>query len=83
MALARSLGKPQGPGDIYSEEYALHRQLENYEARCAEVSNLRRLDGRRPADELAAVVTQWVAEVYCQIEFAAAVIDHPLPVYLT
>jgi hypothetical protein len=44
-----------------SEEYAVRRQLESYEANRGEVEGLRRLDGTRPADELAAVVTRWIA----------------------
>lgn len=55
VALARK------PGDIFGE-YAVRRQLESYEVHRGEVENLRRLDGIRPADELAAIVTRWLAE---------------------
>jgi len=50
------------PEDIFGE-YAIRRQLESYEALRDEVEDLRRLDGTRPADELAAVVTRWLAEL--------------------
>lgn len=56
VALARK------PEDMFGK-YAILRQLESYEARCGETKNLRRLDGSRPADELAAVVTRWLAEL--------------------
>jgi thymidylate kinase len=63
VAMVRSSCRPEDPGDVYSEEYAVRRQLENYEARCGEVEHLRRLDGNRSAGELAAVVTRWIAEL--------------------
>jgi thymidylate kinase len=50
------------PEDIFGE-YAIRRQLESYEARRGEVEDLRRLDGTRPPEELAAVVTRWLAEL--------------------
>ncbi len=50
------------PEDIFGE-YAIRRQLESYEVRRDEVENLRRMDGGRPADELAAEVTRWLAEL--------------------
>jgi thymidylate kinase len=50
------------PGDTFGE-YAVRRQLEGYEARLGEVEGLRRLDGDRRADELAAVVTRWITEL--------------------
>lgn len=56
VALARK------PGDMFGE-YAVRRQLEGYEACCGEVEDLRRLDGSHPADELAAVVTRWLARL--------------------
>jgi thymidylate kinase len=49
------------PEDMFGE-YAIRRQLESYEARLGEVGDLRRLDGSRPADELAVVVTRWLTE---------------------
>jgi thymidylate kinase len=54
IALARK------PGDIFGER-AIRGQLEKYKARHGEVEGLRRLDGSRPMDELAAVVTRWLA----------------------
>ena len=51
------LASARKPEDIFGE-YAIRRQLESYEVRRDEVENLRRLDGGRPADELAAVVTR-------------------------
>ncbi len=59
VALAR---KPEEPGDLYSGEYVVRRQLEGYEANRGEVEGLRRLDANRPAEELAAVVPRWLAE---------------------
>ena len=50
------------PEDAFGE-YAIRRQLEGYEARRGEVEDLRRLDGERPADELAGVVTRWLAKL--------------------
>lgn len=50
------------PGDMFGE-YAVRRQLESYEACRDEVEDLRRLSGTRPADELAAIVTRWLAEL--------------------
>lgn len=61
VAMIRSSLRTEEPGDVYSEEYAVRRQLESYEANRGEVEGLRRLDGTRPADELAAVVTRWIA----------------------
>jgi len=49
------------PEDMFGE-YAVRRQLESYEARRKEIEGLLRLDGHRPADELAEVVTRWLAE---------------------
>lgn len=49
------------PEDIFGE-YAIRRQLEGYKACLGEVENLRRLDGTRPADELATIVTRWLVE---------------------
>lgn len=63
VALRRKPEMPEDPGAIYSGEYAIRRQLENYESRSGEIEHLRRLDGNRPAHELAAIVTQWVAEL--------------------
>ncbi len=60
VAVAR---KPREPWDVFVGEYPIRRQLEIYEAHFGEVRNLRRLDGERPADELAAVVTRWLAEL--------------------
>jgi len=62
VALARLARKPQEPDDIYTGQYVVRRQLERYEARRPEVGHLRRLDGGRPAEELAVTVTRWLAE---------------------
>jgi thymidylate kinase len=56
VALARK------PGDMFGE-YAVRRQLEGYESCLSEMEDLRRLDGNRGADELAAIVTRWLAEL--------------------
>jgi len=56
VALARK------PGDMFGE-YVVRGQLDSYEALRGEVQDLRRLDGKRPADELATVVTRWIAEL--------------------
>ena len=56
VALARK------PGDVFGE-HVVRGQLQNYNAHRGEVEDLRRLDGRRSADELAAVVTRWLAEL--------------------
>lgn len=50
------------PEDMF-KEYAIRQQLESYEARLSEFEGLHRLDGSRPADELAIVVTRWIAEL--------------------
>jgi len=50
------------PGDIFGE-YVIRGQLDRYEAHRRAVENLRQLDGCRPTDELAAVVTRWLAEL--------------------
>lgn len=62
VALARLARKPQEPEDIYTGQYVVRRQLERYEARRPEVGRLRRLDGGRPAEDLAATVTRWLVE---------------------
>lgn len=62
VALARLARKPQEPDDIYTGQYVVRRQLERYEARRPEAGRLRRLDGGRPAEELAATVTRWLVE---------------------
>lgn len=56
VALARKPGDPFG-------EHVVRGQLERYEAHRNEVKNLRQLDGRRPTEDLAAVVTRWLAEL--------------------
>lgn len=56
VALARK------PGDMFGE-YAIRRQLESYEAHSGEVEELHRLNSVDPADELAAVVSRWLAEL--------------------
>lgn len=53
---------PRKPEDIYGE-YGIRRQLESYDVHRDEVEDLRQLDGSRPADELAAVVTRWLAKL--------------------
>lgn len=62
VALARKPGEPEEE-DPYAGEYVIRRQLEIYKARYGEVEHLRRLDGRRSVEELAAVVTQWLVEL--------------------
>lgn len=49
------------PEDTFGE-YAVRRQLEGYEARRDEIESIRRLDGCRPAGELAEMVTRWLAQ---------------------
>ena len=61
VALARKPEQAE-PEDVYTGEYVIRRQLEGYEARLDQVQHLRRLDGSRPAEELAAMVTRWLAE---------------------
>lgn len=56
VALARK------PGETFGE-YTVRGQLERYKAHRGEIEGLRQLDGRRPADELAAVVIRWLAEL--------------------
>lgn len=53
---------PRKPEDIYGE-YGIRRQLESYDAHRHEVEDLRQLNGSRPAGELAAVVTRWIANL--------------------
>lgn len=60
VAMAR---KPEESEDIYCGEYSVRRQLEINERRLDEVKGIRRLDGRRPAEELAAMVTRWITEL--------------------
>jgi hypothetical protein len=50
------------PEDMFGE-YAIRRQLESYEARRGEVEDLLPLDGSRPADELAAILTRWITKL--------------------
>ncbi len=53
VALARK------PGDVFGE-YVVRGQLQSYNAHRDEVEDLHRLDGKRPPDELAMVVTGWL-----------------------
>ncbi len=50
------------PEDMFGE-YAIRCQLESYDAYAGQIEDLRRLNGLNPAEELAAVVTRWLAEL--------------------
>ncbi len=63
VALGRLARKPEEPGDIFVGERVVCCQLKLYESRYSEAEDLRRLDGGRPANELAAIVIRWMAEL--------------------
>jgi hypothetical protein len=56
VALARK------PGDEFGK-YVIHGQLKRYSARRGEIDDLCQLDGTSTMNELAAVVTRWIAEL--------------------
>lgn len=61
VALARK-PEPEEPEDIFIGRYTIRSQLEGYETYRGEVPQLVQMNGQRPPDELAAVVTRRLAD---------------------
>ncbi|MBV9453860.1 MAG: hypothetical protein JOZ19_07055 [Rubrobacter sp.] len=63
LSVPAEVATARKPEDIFGVYAIIRRQLESYEARLGEIKDLHLLNGCRPANELAAVVTRWLSEL--------------------